>query len=228
MCREWLELVKYSENINIEHQFNHVEKRYGTYRVDGWDGRNVVYEFNGFNAFHGHLIKGQPCTISKAHDTHPYHKNISREELYKATLKKLDYSKSKHFTVDTKWECEWDNDKKANDGKVEKWLELGGMRFKSIFEHEDFRNILINEDIIKDRVETGKFFGLIRCDIHTPDELKSKFAEFPPMFKNVTMNRVTTPRGFFLKYPQINWFIFWVKYYSNVGTRVLNEIQEQR
>ena len=29
------------------------------------------------------------------------------------------------------------------------------------------------------------FFGLIECDIETPEHLKSYFAEMPPIFKNV-------------------------------------------
>ena len=188
MCREWLEWVKYSENKYIQHQFNNVEKQFGPYRVDGWDGHNVVYEFNGC-AFHGHLIKGQPCRISLSNTTHPYDKNKTRETLYAETCKKFDYLESKRLTVISKWECEWDNNKKENDGRIEKWLELSGMRFKSIFEHEDLRNITINENLIEHRVKSGKFFGLIRCDIHTPEKLKSKFSEFPPIFKNVTISK---------------------------------------
>ena len=27
-------------------------------------------------------------------------------------------------------------------------------------------------------------FGFVKCDIHVPEELISKFSEFPPIFKN--------------------------------------------
>ena len=38
----------------------------------------------------------------------------------------------------------------------------------------------ILNDVLNDR-----FFGLIECDIETPEHLKSYFAEMPPIFKNV-------------------------------------------
>ena len=188
MAREWLEWVIFSTNTHIQHQFNNVEKQYGPYRVDGWDGKKEVYEFNGC-VFHGHLIKGQPCRISKEHPTHPYNEELSRETIYQATLKKRDYLVNKDLTVITKWECEWVEDKKANGGKIEKWLADSGIRYKSAFYQEDLNSIQIDEALIIDRVKTEKFFGLIRCDINTPEDLKDKFAEFPPIFKNVIITK---------------------------------------
>lgn len=39
-----------------------------------------------------------------------------------------------------------------------------------------------------DKILNGSLFGFIECDIHVPDELKAKFAEFPPIFKNVVIS----------------------------------------
>ena len=46
-------------------------------------------------------------------------------------------------------------------------------------------------DILKD-IKTDKIFGCVKCSLHVPDELKSKFSEFPPIFKNteITLNDV--------------------------------------
>ena len=35
----------------------------------------------------------------------------------------------------------------------------------------------------------GFFFGYVQCDLVVPDELKSKFANFPPIFKNTEDGR---------------------------------------
>lgn len=40
--------------------------------------------------------------------------------------------------------------------------------------------MMILNDVLNDR-----FFGLIECDISTPEHLKDYFAEMPPIFKNV-------------------------------------------
>ena len=34
-----------------------------------------------------------------------------------------------------------------------------------------------------------KLFGALEVDLHVPDKLKSKFAEMPPIFKNVEVSR---------------------------------------
>ena len=38
-------------------------------------------------------------------------------------------------------------------------------------------------------VRDESFFGLIQCDIHTPEKLKPKFSEMTPIFKNVEISR---------------------------------------
>ena len=49
-----------------------------------------------------------------------------------------------------------------------------------------YENVMINQSIdyyIKEILE-DRIYGFIQCDIHVPDELKSKFDQFPPIFKN--------------------------------------------
>ena len=49
------------------------------------------------------------------------------------------------------------------------------------------RPIVLKE--VVDRITSGKFFGLVECDISVPDELKEKFSEMTPVFKNVEVSR---------------------------------------
>lgn len=39
-----------------------------------------------------------------------------------------------------------------------------------------------------DKIINGSLFGFVECDIHVTDELKAKFAEFPPIFKNAVIS----------------------------------------
>ena len=38
---------------------------------------------------------------------------------------------------------------------------------------------------IKDAIISKESFGFVKCSIHVPDELKPRFSEFSPIFKNV-------------------------------------------
>ena len=46
--------------------------------------------------------------------------------------------------------------------------------------------LTVNEFIQK--ILADELFGLIQCDIKTPEHLKSHFAQFPPVFKNVEVS----------------------------------------
>ena len=65
------------------------------------------------------------------------------------------------------WECDWskiDTPPKKSKGKL-------------------------TESEILDKVREGTLFGLVKVDIRTPDHLKQKLAEFPPIFKNCEVGR---------------------------------------
>ena len=207
MAREWLEWLRHeSKNtLYIQHQFNAKEKSFAGYRVDGWDGDRTIFEFNGC-AFHGHLVddrnyRQKPCRISVKNPIHPYKKEnpitkkpYTREELYRETCRRAvaltTFRKRNNLHLITMWECEWEDEKKANP-KIEEWLDTCGIRFKSVFASEDKSRSPINEEVIKTKItaESNGYFGLVRCDIHTPDALKEQFAEFPPIFKKVTISK---------------------------------------
>ena len=47
----------------------------------------------------------------------------------------------------------------------------------------------LNADTILERIKNGSLFGVLLCDIETPDSLKEKFSEFCPIFKNAEVSR---------------------------------------
>ena len=47
----------------------------------------------------------------------------------------------------------------------------------------------LREDTLLEQPRSGKLFGYIQCDIEVPEEIKKKFANFPPIFKNKNVGR---------------------------------------
>ena len=47
----------------------------------------------------------------------------------------------------------------------------------------------MTEKQILTAIQNNKIFGLVECDIHTPDHLKKQFADLPPIFKNDDITR---------------------------------------
>ena len=41
----------------------------------------------------------------------------------------------------------------------------------------------LREESLLEQIRSGKLFGYVHCDIEVPEELKKKFANFPPIFK---------------------------------------------
>ena len=47
----------------------------------------------------------------------------------------------------------------------------------------------MREERLLQQIRSGKLFGYVQCDIEVPEELKKKFAIFPPIFKNTKVGR---------------------------------------
>ena len=50
-----------------------------------------------------------------------------------------------------------------------------------------YKRPLREENLLEQK--SGKLFGYVQCDIEVPEELKKKFANFPPIFKNTNVGR---------------------------------------
>ena len=47
----------------------------------------------------------------------------------------------------------------------------------------------LKEQSLLEQIRNGKLFGYVQCDIEVPEELKKRFANFPPIFKNTNVGR---------------------------------------
>ena len=47
----------------------------------------------------------------------------------------------------------------------------------------------LREEKLLEQIRNGKLFGYVQFDIQMTEELKKKFAKFPPIFKNTTVGR---------------------------------------
>ena len=75
------------------------------------------------------------------------------------------------------WECEWWNLYKTTTCVKEQ-----------LRESFPYKQPLREENLLE-QIRSGKLFGYVQCDIEVPEELKKKFANFPPIFKNTNVGR---------------------------------------
>lgn len=85
------------------------------------------------------------------------------------------------YKLKTMWECQWKGycANNANVISFSKDLKAAILGEKTSGTEEDILN----------RIESVELFGLIECDIHVPENLKEKFEEMSPIFKNVMVSR---------------------------------------
>ena len=53
------------------------------------------------------------------------------------------------------------------------------------------------------RIEEDNLFGYVQCDLEVPEELRERFANFPPIFKNLDVRRENIGK-FKLEYAEKN------------------------
>ena len=75
------------------------------------------------------------------------------------------------------WECEW-----WRLYKTTKTVK------QHIREHFSYRRSLAAEQLLQE-IKKGKLFGYVQCDIEVPEILRSKFDNFPPIFKNTLVSK---------------------------------------
>ena len=135
--------------------------------------------------FHGCLYHGHDC-----HEFQDTWLGTTAEEGRQSTQENEDYLRTTcGFTLITIWECEWEVLKcsvplaatvcKGQTGKGPQ-LPLPGTSLPD--PGADMESIL--QAIREDRV-----FGLAEVDIHTPEDLKDKFRDLPPIFKSAMLSR---------------------------------------
>ena len=88
-----------------------------------------------------------------------------------------EYVQEKGYKVEEMWECEWWQNFKTND-KIKNHVRT----------HFPYKRPLSTDSLLA-KIKDGSLFGYVQCDLVVPDELKSKFANFPPIFKNTEVGR---------------------------------------
>jgi G:T-mismatch repair DNA endonuclease (very short patch repair protein) len=110
--------------------------------------------------FHGCFWHGCPCQGTGTNAVN----NKTFAELREQTRRNTHRIQKAGYKVVEQWECQWTGPK------------------ISITPLKSTKAILRG-------VKDGSLFGFVQCDIHVPDDLKAKFAEMPPIFKNVNIKR---------------------------------------
>ena len=88
-----------------------------------------------------------------------------------------EYIKEKGYKVEEMWECDWWESFKT-DEKIKNHVRT----------HFPYKRLLSTDSLLA-KIKDGSLFGYVQCDLVVPDELKPKFANFPPIFKNTEVGR---------------------------------------
>ena len=87
------------------------------------------------------------------------------------------YIQEKGFKVNEMWKYEWWRLYKTTNTVKQ-----------HIREHFPYRRSLAAEQLLED-IKKGKLFAYVQCDIEVPEILRSKFDNFPPMFRNTLVSK---------------------------------------
>ena len=174
---QWLKWQEHSTGKKIFHAGNGREVRIGTKHipVDGFEPSTLkIYQFHGC-FYHG----CNKCNASGK--LHPYHPGETMQDVRQRTQNITDYLEALGYSVFEQWECDWIRDIN-NNPDIKKFIGA----------HVNTRSSLSKEpkevEVIK-QVEDGSLFGMLLVDIRTPESLKHKFRDLPPIFKNTQVSR---------------------------------------
>jgi hypothetical protein len=170
----WLAWIDFSTGRRLETESGQGERRLGRHNlpVDGFcQETNTIYQFHGC-FWHGHS-----CCPASAKN----HKGITAAERLQETKLKETYLKALGYNLQTVWECEW---RKTVDSNPR--LKLFLKAFNDTVYGID--KPLTQEEVLA-KILNGQMNGFVECDLHVPDHLLDKFAEMPPIFKNIELSR---------------------------------------
>ena len=88
-----------------------------------------------------------------------------------------EYIREKGYKIEEMWECEWWQNFKTNK-KIKNHI-------RSKFPYKK----PLSTDSLLEKIRDGSLYGYIQCDLVVPDELKTKFSNFPPIFKNTEVGK---------------------------------------
>ena len=147
-----------------------IQKKIDCFSADGFCAHcNTVFEAMGC---YFHFC---PCQETRSSLTdNQIEQGIKRREMDEMRRK---YIKDKGYNVLEMWECEW--------WKLYKTDSVVKNHLRESFPYK----LPLKEEGLLQRIKDGNLFGYIQCDMAVPDHLKDKFANFPPIFKNIDVSR---------------------------------------
>lgn len=174
---EWIKWFEKTHGIRVQHCLNDGERRIGgrNLPVDGYarleNGKEIILQFSGC-WYHSHM-----CKIAPKGKCDDLAKDIENKL---TTLQNLRYLEKLGYEVHHMWECQF-RGMKANDAELKDFC-------KNLNVSVDHRYLLSEDQILKD-IRSGDLFGMVECDIETPEDLKNIFAEFQPIAKHAYLSR---------------------------------------
>ena len=180
---EWIQYESHTRgNIRIQHEGNGPEVRLGTKHipVDGFHNEsNTVYQYNGC-VFHAHTC------LDPADPASSWLK-ISLQERRDRTQRVHQYLHDTcGYHVITMWECEW-NERKKSDHTVIEFMKTCSSQKSS--NRQSLPDPGSDMGSILKAICDDHLFGMAVVDIHTPESLKGKFRDLPPIFKCANVGR---------------------------------------
>ena len=129
---------------------------------NGGEERIKNYYVDGFDEENNTIYEYHGCF----HHKH-FCQNWYNEKTWNDTIEREEDLKSEGYNVVSITSCEWMKQPES----------------KKCYSRERNPAVRTMNDILED-VKNDKIFGFVKCDLHTPNHLKEKFSEFPPIFKN--------------------------------------------
>ena len=87
------------------------------------------------------------------------------------------YIQEKGFNVIERWEIEW-------------WRLYKTTTENKLHTRENFfSRRSLTEHLVLEGIKKGNLFGYVQCDIEVPKNLRTNFADFPPIFKNTLVSK---------------------------------------
>ena len=177
---QWLSWISDKENKFIQRKFNKGEKRLTdqSIPIDSFiEETNEVLQFDGC-FFHSCDL----CSINRNADgsLEEFHPSNGKrhEDIRKATLENTKKLRDAGYSVRRIQGCEWYKMKK--DPQIAAYIKT----LKAVQPRYQ-----LNYQKIVERIQDGSLYGFLFVDIETPDHLKEKLADFPPIIKNTDVSR---------------------------------------
>ena len=145
------------------------QKKIDCFKVDGFCAHcKTVFESMG--CFY-HYCPFQETRLLTEEDIERGNKKREMDQ------RRKQYIKEKGYNIVEMWECEW--------WRLYKTKTCVKEHLRESFPYKR----PLREEILLKQIRSGNLFGYVQCDIEVLEELRKKFANFPPIFKNTNVCR---------------------------------------